>query len=164
MENSDPVDRIVRQWADERPDLDATPLLVAARLQRVAALMDAALRPPFAAIGLRNGDFDVLAALRRAGSPYSLRPVELHRELLVTTGAISKRIDRLVDQGYVDRSASDDDGRGTMVTLTDEGLELVDRMIEVHLTNEREILGDFDAAELATLAGLLRRLSVSLDP
>lgn len=154
---------IVRQWATERPDLDASPLLVAARIQRVAQQLDAALRPSFAAIGLGNGDFDVLAALRRSGDPFSLRPVDLHRELLVTTGAITKRIDRLVAQGYVERVATEDDGRGKLVRLSDAGRELVDRMIEVHLDNERRLLDGFDQTELSAFGDLLARFALALE-
>jgi hypothetical protein len=80
---------VVEQWARERPDLDASPLEVSARITRVAHLLDTALRPPFAAVGLGNGDFDVLAALRRSGAPYELRPVELSHQVLVTTGAVT---------------------------------------------------------------------------
>lgn len=155
--------QIVDQWRTERPDLDASPLLVAGRIQRVAHLLDAGLRSPFAEIGLGNGDFDVLTGLRRSGAPFALRPVELSRQLLVTTGAVTKRIDRLADQGYVEREASDRDGRGKLVRLTDDGLALVDRMIAVHLTNEDRLLGALDRTERQLLGDLLARLAVSLE-
>lgn len=161
--STDVVAGIVDQWARERPDLDTSPLLVAGRVQRLAHLIDTRLRPPFAEAGLGNGDFDVLAALRRAGSPYALRPVELSRQLLVTTGAVTKRIDRLVHQGYVEREATDADGRGKLVRLTDRGLKLVDRMIEVHLANEDRLLAALDAGEREQLSQLLAKLARSLE-
>ena len=154
---------LVEQWARERPDLDPSPLKVSARVMRVAHLLDIALRPPFAAAGLGNGDFDVLTALRRAGAPYALRPVELSHQMLVTTGAVTKRVDRLAAQGYVDREATADDGRGTLVRLTPAGLDLVDRMIAEHLANLDSLLGALDASERDTLAELLSRLAVSLE-
>ena len=154
---------LVEQWARERPDLDPSPLKVSARVMRVAHLLDIALRPPFAAAGLGNGDFDVLTALRRAGAPYALRPVELSHQMLVTTGAVTKRVDRLAAQGYVDREATADDGRGTLVRLTPAGLDLVDRMIAEHLANLDSLLGALDASERETLAELLSRLAVSLE-
>jgi DNA-binding MarR family transcriptional regulator len=154
---------LVEQWARERPDLDPSPLKVSARVMRVAHLLDIALRPPFAAAGLGNGDFDVLTALRRAGAPYALRPVELSHQMLVTTGAVTKRVDRLAAQGYVDREATADDGRGTLVRLTPAGLDLVDRMIAEHLANLDSLLGALDASERETLADLLSRLAVSLE-
>ena len=95
MTERDAVDRIVAQWAVERPDLDSSPMAVVGRIHRVADLLDSALRPPFAEEGLGNGDFDVLASLRRAGAPYRLTPSELTATMMVTSGAVTKRIDRL---------------------------------------------------------------------
>jgi DNA-binding MarR family transcriptional regulator len=154
---------LVEQWARERPDLDASPLQVSARITRIAHLLDTALRPPFVAVGLGNGDFDVLTALRRAGAPYALRPVELSHQMLVTTGAVTKRVDRLAAQGYVDREAAADDGRGKLVRLTPAGLDLVDRMISEHLTNLDALVGALDTSERETLAELLSRLALSLE-
>ncbi len=154
---------LVEQWARERPDLDPAPLQVSARIMRVAHLLDIALRPPFAAVGLGNGDFDVLTALRRAGAPYELRPVELSHQMLVTTGAVTKRVDRLAAQGYVDREAAVDDGRGKLVRLTPTGLDLVDQMIAEHLANVDRLLGALAATERDTLAALLSRLTLSLE-
>ena len=161
--SDDLVARIADQWARERPDLDTAPLLVVARIQRLAQVLDTALRPPFAEAGLGNGDFDVLAALRRSGPPYLLRPVDLSRQLLVTTGAMTKRIDRMEGQGYVERLASEDDGRGRPVRLTDAGVALVDRMMEVHLANEDRLLGALTDAERTTLGRLLGALALSLE-
>lgn len=161
--STDAVAGIVDQWAEQRPDLDPSPLLVAGRIQRVAHLLDAALRPPFEEEGLGNGDFDVLAALRRAGAPYALRPVEVSRQLLVTTGAVTKRIDRLVGQGLVERRAVADDGRGKVVSLTGAGLAFVDRMIAVHLDNEDRVLGALDPGEREHLGRLLAKLALALE-
>ena len=99
----------------------------------LANALDAELRPPFAAEGLGNGDFDVLAALRRAGSPYALRHRDLTASMLVTPGAVTKRVDRLLAKGLVTRGAHESDGRGQLVRLTRAGVRFVDRMIEVHL-------------------------------
>jgi DNA-binding MarR family transcriptional regulator len=161
--SEDDVTGIVDQWARQRPDLDASPILVVGRIARVNQKLDTALRPPFAADGLGNGDFDVLAALRRAGAPFSVRPGELSRALLVTTGAITKRIDRLERQGLVDRIGGvEDDGRGKLVRLTARGRALVDRLIAVHLANEDRLLSALSPAERRALAGLLAKLDASL--
>ena len=155
---------IVDQWARERPDLDPSPMLVAGRIDRAAHLLDGALRPPFEAEQLGNGDFDVLAALRRSGPPFALRPVELSRAMLVTTGAVTKRIDRLEAAGLVDRRSSvEDDARGKVIRLTPAGRRLVDRMIAVHLANEDRLLGALSASERHTLGGLLAKLCASLE-
>lgn len=159
----DAVDRIVRQWRSERPDLDPTPLLVFGRIQRVAAAMDVLLRPPFAEAGLGSGDFDALAALRRAGEPYRLSPTELAHAMLVTTGAVTKRVDRLIARGLVFRDRSSMDGRGRTVGLTQSGVELVDRLIETHLDNEHALLRALPAQDVDTLARLLGTLAADLE-
>ena len=114
----------------------------------------------------RGGSPDLSSARilqSRAGAPYALRPVELSHQMLVTTGAVTKRVDRLAAQGYVDREATADDGRGKLVRLTPAGLELVDRMIAEHLATLDSLLGTLDPTERETLAELLSRLAVSLE-
>jgi DNA-binding MarR family transcriptional regulator len=160
--SSDPVPPIVAQWAQERPDLDASPLLVIGRLQYLTERLDALLRPPFAAHGLGNGDFDVLAALRRAGSPFQLRPVELSKSLLVTTGAITKRLDRLETQGLLERKAEGSDGRAKIIRLTAAGLALTNELIEVHLSNQDRLLRGLSQRQRSDLASLLERFAQSL--
>ncbi len=155
--------RIVDRWRELRPDLDATPLLVIGRIQRLAADLDERLRPPFAAAGLANGDFDLLATLRRQGPPHAASPGDLAAEMLVTTGATTKRIDRLERQGLVTRRPSQLDGRGRIVTLTASGRRLVDRLLAVHLTNESAILRPLGAAARAELADLLAALTVIVE-
>jgi DNA-binding MarR family transcriptional regulator len=160
----DDVNRIVGQWAVARPDLDASPMRVIARIARLQHKIDSALRPPFAAVDLNNGDFDVLAALRRAPEPHALRPAALSRALLVTTGAITKRLDRLEAQGYVRRDASvAEDARGKIVQLTRRGKTLVDKLITVHLGNEQRLLAALTPAERENLAALLAKLDAALD-
>ncbi|MGW7312010.1 MarR family winged helix-turn-helix transcriptional regulator [Streptomyces sp. NPDC054854] len=161
---TDAVTAIAEQWKHERPDLDASPMLVIGRLFRLTDALDQRLRPPFRAAGLGSGDFDVLAALRRSGEPYSLSAGELSRTVLVTTGAISKRVDRLEARGLVGRSVTESDSRGRLITLTDEGVELTDELIAVHLDNQRLLLSGLSANEQTRLAGLLERLAHTLTP
>src|SRR3954469_1593798 len=138
-------------------------MLVVGRLLRLAQLLDGRLRPPFAAEGLANGDFDVLAALRRGGEPFLVRPVELSRSLMVTTGAITKRLDRLEAQGLVARESTDDDGRGKLVRLTPAGVATTDRMMAVHLQNQRRLISGLAPADRDQLAELLGRLTASVE-
>ncbi|MCX5206356.1 MarR family transcriptional regulator [Streptomyces sp. NBC_00237] len=159
---TDAVTAIVEQWKRERPELDATPMLVIGRLFRLTDALDQRLRPPFQAAGLGGGDFDVLAALRRAGEPYALSAGELSRAALVTTGAISKRVDRLVGRGLVGRSVAEGDSRGRLITLTAEGVALADELIAVHLDNQRRLLSGLGADDQAHLADLLERLASTL--
>jgi DNA-binding MarR family transcriptional regulator len=159
----DHVAGIAEQWRRERPDLDLDPLLVVGRIEWIQARLDAALRPLFAEAGLGNGDFTALSALRRSGPPYALSPGELATVMLVTTGAVTKRVDRLLAQGLVTRGPAASDGRGRVVALTERGRELVDRLIERHLANEQRLVGALTAPERRRLAELLHLLAVSLD-
>lgn len=159
----DATDAIVAQWNRERPDLDASPMLVIGRLFRLTDAVDQRLRPLFAAADLGNGDFDVLAALRRSGAPYTLSAGELSRAVLVTTGAITKRVDRLEARGLVGRTVAESDSRGRLVTLTAEGVALTDDLMAAHLDNQRRVLAGLSAQEQERLAALLRRLASSLD-
>ncbi len=154
---------ITRRWREIRPDLDPTSLLVLGRIGRLAALIDAELRPPFAAAGLAPGDFDLLAALRRQGPPHEASPGELTAAMLVTTGATTKRIDRLEHQGLVARRPSDVDGRGRVVALTAAGRRLTDDLITVHLANEARILAPLSVSQRDELGDLLGQLALALE-
>ncbi|MEV4813020.1 MarR family winged helix-turn-helix transcriptional regulator [Micromonospora avicenniae] len=160
MGEEDRIAEIVGQWRRERPDLDASPLLIIGRIQQLAETLDAALRPTFAAADLGNGEFDVLAALRREGEPFTLTAGQLSRRMLVTTGAVTKRVDRLIARGLVSRSVSAADARGRVVGLTPAGVTLTDQLIEKHLANEEAMLrglADRDRRALEQLLATLAR-------
>ena len=160
----DAVEGIAQRWQEIDPDLDASPMLIIGRIHRIAALLDDRLRPPFAAAGLSNGDFDLLAALRRQPSPHELRPGSLATVMMVTTGATSKRIDRLEAQGLVTRRVSGDDARSRLVALTDRGRSMVDDLIGVHLDNEAAALAALTPENAHRLARILAGLLRSLEP
>jgi DNA-binding MarR family transcriptional regulator len=162
-QQQDAVDRIADQWARERPDLDVGPMLVIGRLHRVAELLDQGLRPVFARAGLSNGDFDVLASLRRSGAPYRLSPTQLAGTTMVTSGAVTKRVDRLERQGLVERTVSASDARGRVIALTPAGREVQERLHPQHLANEDHLLAALDASEREQLAGLLSKLLLGLE-
>ncbi|WP_433125031.1 MarR family winged helix-turn-helix transcriptional regulator [Micromonospora sp. CA-240977] len=138
-------------------------MLIIGRIQQLAAALEVALRPPFAAAGLGNGDFDVLAALRREGQPYTLTAGQLSHRMLVTTGAVTKRVDRLIARGLVSRSVSAADARGRVVGLTPAGVTLTDRLIEEHLANEAAILHGLTDSDRRTLERLLAAMNRTLD-
>lgn len=159
----DHVGRILEQWRAERPDLDTSPMGVIGRLHRLAARLDDELRPVFAAAGLASGDFDVLASLRRSGAPYELTPGELGATTMVTSGAVTKRVDRLVAAGLVERTVCADDARSRRVRLTDEGFRLVDDLVERHVANEHRLLAGLTERQRASLAHLLETWGRALD-
>jgi DNA-binding MarR family transcriptional regulator len=153
----DHVGRILAQWRRERPELDVSPLGVIGRLHRLAAALDVELRALFAEAGLSDGDFDVLASLRRSGEPFALTPGGLAETTMVTSGAVTKRVDRLEAQGYVTRTVSDEDGRSRTIALTREGRALIDDLFPRHVENERRLLAGLSEAERDQLAGLLEK-------
>lgn len=131
-------------------------MAVVGRLLRLAALLQAKLQPVFAEAGLSVADFDVLATLRRWGRP--MRPGELGRSVLVASGTVTKRLDRLERRKFVERSVDPDDARGRLVQLTPDGLEVVDALAERHWANEEHLLATLGPGEREQLAGLLRKL------
>jgi DNA-binding MarR family transcriptional regulator len=158
----DHLDFVLSQWARERPDLDATPMGVVGRLSRLARLLDVEMRRVFSAHGLDRPAFDVLATLRRSGAPYRMTPAELMRSSMVTSGAITQRLDRLEQRGLVTRTPSDRDARCVYVALTDDGRALIERVLPDHVANEDRLLSPLTAAQRRALADILRRLLESL--
>ena len=159
----DEVDRVVEAWRRERPDLDVTPLQVLSRVSRLAHHLDRDRAAAFAAHDLETWEFDVLAALRRAGHPYELSPGQLVAETLVTSGTMTNRLDRLEARALVSRRPDPTDRRGVIVGATDEGLALADTALAALLERERALLSGLDPAAQGELATLLRRLVVRFD-
>ena len=159
----DAVDLITAQWRLERPDLDPAPMGVVGRISRIAVLAQRELDRVFARYGLSGGDFDVLATLRRSGAPHRLTPGALSRSTMVTTGGMTKRLDRLEELGLIHREPDPHDRRGRLIALTDKGRTLIDTAVEGHLDNEERLLAGLSAAKREQLARLLRELLLALD-
>jgi DNA-binding MarR family transcriptional regulator len=160
----DHVDRITAQWRRERPDLDAAPLALLGRLLRVAELAERELAAGLADSELQPGWFDLLAALRRNGPPYELNPTQLMHATLLSSGGITKRLDRLAEAGFVERRPDPDDRRGTLVKLTRKGRSTIDRLVAVHVANEERLLQSLKLSERRALDAALRRLLADLEP
>jgi DNA-binding MarR family transcriptional regulator len=160
----DGVDLIVEQWRRERPDLDSSPIGVVGRISRLARELEQRLEPVYREHGLEPGWHDVLATLRRTGPPYRLRPSEFTGALMLTSSGTTKRLDRLELAGLITRAPDPADRRGTLITLTPKGLELIDNVTEAHLDNERQLLASLSDTEQSRLADLLRKLQLGLPP
>ncbi len=156
----DEVDDLVEAWARERADLDLGPVAVFSRISRLAHHVDRARRQAFTAHDIESWEFDVLAALRRAGRPYELSPGRLLRETLVTSGTMTNRVDRLAVRGLVERHPDPSDRRGVLVRLTPEGKDAVDGAFAALLDAERDLLTGLSPQDQTELASLLRRLLV----
>ena len=152
----DRLDLIGDAWRRERPDLDVSPQQVVGRLHRVAHHLTDELVAVYAQHGLTEGEFDVLATLRRAGPPYERTPGDLAAHTLVTSGGMTKRIDRLERAGLVSRRASETDARSRVVALTQRGREVIDAAFTAHMANERRLLDALDPADAAALERILR--------
>jgi DNA-binding MarR family transcriptional regulator len=160
----DAVDAIIEQWAAERPDLDTTAMEVFGRIYRLSRAMGDRTEKAYATLGISRGEFDVLATLRRSGEPYALSPRQLSATLMLTTGGMTGRLDKLERAGLLRRSPDPHDRRGLQVTLTERGLELVEEAVGAGLAVQTEVLSAaFDAERAGQLAGLLRELLLATE-
>ncbi len=150
-------------WAREEPDLDTAPMEVIGRILRVAHLADASIRRILRRQGLDRGGLDVLATLRRSGPPYRLTPTRLAAELVLTTGAMTHRVDALVQAGLVQRFADPADRRSSLVGLTEQGKDTAVRAMAAHLAGEAALLGSLDPADRQALGALLARLLAGIE-
>lgn len=161
--SEDLVDRLLEQWRRERPDLDTSPMSVIARISRLSRFLEKSIGEVLASYGINESQFGVLAALRRAGSPHCLSPTALYSSLLISSGAMTNRLDRLTAAGLVRRIPDPHDGRSVLVMLTPKGLRLVDEAVAAHAENERRLLKTLTPSESKSLAGLLRKLLIEFE-
>ncbi|UTH75508.1 MarR family winged helix-turn-helix transcriptional regulator [Chromobacterium sp. IIBBL 290-4] len=152
----DKLDSILEQWRQARPDVDCTAMAVVGRLGRLVIHLQNQLAGNFAAFGLKDGEFDVLATLRRAGGADGLCPTDLYTSLMLTSGAVSKRLDRLEAAGWVSRQPNPDDRRALRIHLTPAGLALIDRALEGHVAAMEDALAPLAPEQRAQLASLLK--------
>lgn len=159
----DPVDLRRAQWARELPDVDTAGMAVLGRARWIVLRSRPPIEAVFAAHGIDAGEFDVLATLLRSGPPYRLRPTELYRSLMISSGGLTARLDRLGRAGLVRRGAAEGDARSLPVELTAEGRRRAEAAFREDMKVEAALLSVLDAREQATLATLLRKLALSLD-
>ncbi|PKU24702.1 MarR family winged helix-turn-helix transcriptional regulator [Telmatospirillum siberiense] len=151
------------QWRKERPDIDPFPMELLGRLAEAALVIGRdRLNPLFARFHLQPGEFDVLATLRRSGEPCALTPTELYGVLMISSGGMTSRIDRLERAGLIERRRHPTDRRGTLVALTADGRRLIDELVVHHVENERSVLSCLSEVEQRDLDGLLAKLLAGL--
>ncbi len=154
----DAVDAITDQWYAVRPELDTAPMAVFGRIYRITKAMGDAMEQTYSRFGISRGEFDVVATLRRSGAPYTLSPRQLSATLMLTTGGMTGRLDKLEKAGLLCRKPDPHDRRGLQVTITDRGLALVDEAVTAGLEVQRAALRGLSEEETAVLTGLLRKL------
>lgn len=159
----DHVDRILKQWNRERPDLDVNPMGLLGRLGRLHTYLVREIEAVLAQHGLNRASFDVLATLRRAGTPFQLSPGDLLAATMVTSGTMTNRIDQLEKQGLVERIPNPQDGRSVLIGLTEQGLALVDRAVTDHVANQHRLTSSLSAEEFEALNALLGQYLASVE-
>ena len=159
----DAVDAILEQWQRERPDLDSSPMGPIGRLKRCAALLQRKLDTTFSSFDMTGWEFDVLATLRLSGAPYCLAPTALFSAMMITSGTMTHRLQRLEANGRIERIPNSNDGRSMLVQLTPAGLELIDRAVEAHVENARANLSLLQAEALQSLDRCLSELLSTLE-
>jgi DNA-binding MarR family transcriptional regulator len=159
----DHIDRITEAWARELPGVDTTAMAVVGRLLRASRHVQRGIERQLVAFGLKMTDFNSLAALRRTGAPYRMAPADLSRSLLLTSGGLTKRIDRLEHDGLIERTPALDDRRSVLVGLTSAGLALADEAVTVHLRNEARLIQALSSEDMDALTSVLRTLLASFE-
>lgn len=153
----DHVDLITRQWAAERPDLDTRAMAVIGRVARLSMACTQGMQSTFARYGLNPAKFDVLATLLRSGPPYALSPGALLDTTMVASGTMTNRIDRLEQDGLVERRKNPEDSRSVIIALTPKGLTLINEMMAAHVATQAQLLEGLTAEEQAALTALLAK-------
>jgi len=156
------IDHIRAQWAKARPDLDTAPMGLIGRLGRITRVLSREMEATFARHGLNQASFDLLATLRRAEPPHALTAGQLMDNMMITSGTVTNRINRLEVKGLVERRADKEDARRAIVGLTEAGFALIDRVIEDHVATQHRLTALLTDTEFATLdaglAGYLAKL------
>ncbi|WP_026413264.1 MarR family winged helix-turn-helix transcriptional regulator [Actinomadura oligospora] len=158
----DGVDAILDQWKGARPDLDCAPMGIVGRISRASRLLERALKDEFARHGIEPWEFDVLGTLLRSGPPHVLCAGDLSAAAMVSSAALTNRVDRLLDKGLVERRVDPSHRRRVLVSLSDKGLRVANDVLEHHVANERRLLAALSADQQTHLAEALRTLLLDL--
>ncbi|CDT50321.1 MarR family winged helix-turn-helix transcriptional regulator [Vibrio coralliirubri] len=152
----DAIDRVVEQWAKEKPELETEPMAMMGRIMRIAKYMETQVAELHKKYDMKLGEFDVLATLRRSGKPYRLTPSELIGSMMLTSGAMTNRLDKLEAKGLISREHSKEDRRSVSVQLTKDGLILIDQMMTEHVEMQKKLVKSLSASQKKNTNQLLR--------
>ncbi|WGI24403.1 MarR family transcriptional regulator [Halomonas alkaliantarctica] len=153
----DHVDNILKQWRQERPDLDVSPMGTIGRVKRLNHTLMRAMEKTWAKYGLNDASFDVLATLRREGAPYALSPGDLMASTMVTSGTMTHRINQLEKSGLIERVKNPNDGRGFLISLSQDGFDLIDEAVAAHVDTQAQLVGCLTEEQRAQLDDLLKQ-------
>jgi len=153
----DHVDKIIKQWSQERPDLDVEAMEVIGRVKQLSQYLSREMGKTFSAHGLNGASFDVLATIRRSGAPYGLSPSDLMASTMVTSGTMTNRIDQLVKAGLVERTSNPQDARSFIISLTSEGRALIDQVLNDHVRTQDQLTAVLTKEDKKSLNLILRK-------
>lgn len=153
----DHVDHILKQWRQERPDLDVAPMGTIGRVKRLNHTLMRAMEKTWAKYGLTDASFDVLATLRREGAPYALSPSDLMASTMVTSGTMTHRINLLEKAGLIERVKNPEDGRGFLISLSQHGFGLIDEAVAAHVETQAQLVSGLTEEQRAQLDALLKQ-------
>ena len=156
------VESLIQAWEGERPEIPMGSLRVSLPLRRALQHAEAQRSKVLAKHGVSAATLDLLVALRRSGKPYVSTPSELGRLLVLSSGGVSQRLERLEREGLVERQVSVADRRVVYVHLTEAGLQTLDRLIEEYMAHEEQMLSGLSARQASLLGQLLLRLDASI--
>lgn len=159
----DKVDKIIKQWNQERPDLDVAPMALIGRIKRISQFLNVGMSKTFSEHGLNTANFDVLATLRRSGPPYALSPNDLIASTMVTSGTMTNRIDQLIKAGLVERKKNPEDGRSFAISLTKKGFDVIDLALPDHVCTQDNLISGLTKEEQQSLNVLLRKFVKSFE-
>lgn len=152
----DIIDQMNALWLRERPDLDPTPLEVVGRAIVIAQHLERSVNAALEPLGLSLGQFDILATLRRQGPQGRMTPTQLMKSIMLSSGGLTNRLDRLEEAGWIAREADPEDRRGVVVGLTKKGCDIIDRATEVRFDEAKNSLPAMNPKETKELANSLR--------
>ena len=152
----DAIDRVVEQWAKEKPELETEPMAMMGRIMRIAKYMETQVADLHKKYDMKLGEFDVLATLRRSGKPYRLTPSELIGSMMLTSGAMTNRLDKLEAKGLISREHSKEDRRSVSFKLTKDGLVLIDEMMTEHVEMQKKLVKSLSASQKKNTNQLLK--------
>lgn len=159
----DPVERAIEQWAVEKPQLNTEPMAIIGRMLRLSKHVEAQIAKLHKQHGLKVGEFDVLASLFRSGRPYALTPSGLLGALMLTSGAMTNRLDRLEAKGLISRITNQQDRRSVTVQLTQHGRDLMAQLIEQHVTLQTELITAIPVNDRGAFNSLLKQWLTQFD-
>lgn len=153
----DAIDRVIQQWDTEIPELETQSMALIGRLSRVYKHMESDITALHRSYGLTSGEFDVLATLKRSGAPYQLTPSALIESMMLTSGAMTNRIDKLESKALISRTHSEQDRRSVTVELTKQGLALIDTLVFEHVSTQKRLTQGLDQKQMLELNNLMKQ-------